>query len=120
MVLLDSQLDPSSGLTSELRRGALVLVVLHACRTLQYGYSLKQSLADAGLEVSEGTLYPLLRRLEGQGLLESTWRVIEDQRPRRYYTLSTSGIATLEELASAWRSLVRTMDGLGIGKEQDR
>ncbi len=120
MITPDSQLDPSNNLTSELRRGALVLVVLNECRTLQYGYSLKQSLADAGVEISEGTLYPLLRRLEGQGLLESEWQVVDDQRPRRYYGLSRAGADALGELASAWRDLVGTLDNLGIGKEQTR
>ncbi|MBU2600916.1 MAG: PadR family transcriptional regulator [Actinobacteria bacterium] len=120
MVTHHPQLDPSNSLTSELRRGALVLVVLNECRALQYGYSLKQSLADAGVEISEGTLYPLLRRLEGQGLLESEWQVVDDQRPRRYYKLSPAGANTLSELTSAWRDLVGTLDNLGIGKEQER
>jgi PadR family transcriptional regulator PadR len=78
-------------LASELRRGLAVLAVLSLCAELQYGYSLKQRLAEAGLEVSEGTLYPLLRRLETQGLLESRWEVVDDQRPRRYYLLSAPG-----------------------------
>ena len=70
----------------ELRRGVLVLAVLSQLRTAQYGYSLRQALAGAGMPIEEGTLYPLLRRLESQGLLVSEWR-IEDGPPRRYYTL---------------------------------
>ena len=74
----------------ELRRGVIVLAVLSQLDTEQYGYSLIKLLADKGLEVDQGTLYPLLRRLESQGLLESVWRV-EDARPRRYYVISRAG-----------------------------
>ena len=93
------------GLASELRRGVLVLAVLAQCREVQYGYSLKQQLSAGGLEINEGTLYPLLRRLEGQGLLASEWQVTED-RPRRYYKLSPTGAAVLEKLIVEWRELV--------------
>ena len=92
-------------LASELRRGVLVLAVLAQCREVQYGYSLKQRLGAAGLEINEGTLYPLLRRLEGQGLLASEWQVTED-RPRRYYRLSPAGAAVLDRLVLEWRELV--------------
>lgn len=92
-------------LASELRRGVLVLAVLAQCREVQYGYSLKQQLRAAGLDINEGTLYPLLRRLEGQGLLRSEWLVKED-RPRRYYTLSAVGAEVLEKLVKEWRELV--------------
>lgn len=106
-------------LASELRRGLVVLMVLSQCEELQYGYSLKQRLGEAGLEVSEGTLYPLLRRLESQGLLESRWEVVDDQRPRRYYLLSAVGKAMLGQLANEWKSLVATLERLGIGKEAE-
>lgn len=92
-------------LASELRRGVLVLAVLAQCREVQYGYSLKQQLSAAGLEINEGTLYPLLRRLEGQGLLVSEWQVTED-RPRRYYRLSSAGTVVLEKLTAEWGDLV--------------
>jgi DNA-binding PadR family transcriptional regulator len=92
-------------LASELRRGVLVLAVLAQCREVQYGYSLKQQLSGAGLDINEGTLYPLLRRLEGQGLLRSEWLVTED-RPRRYYTLSAVGKEVLERLVGEWHELV--------------
>jgi len=95
-------------LASELRRGVLVLAVLAQCREVQYGYSLKQQLSAAGLEINEGTLYPLLRRLEGQGLLASEWQVTED-RPRRYYRLSPTGAAVLGRLALEWRELVNVV-----------
>lgn len=104
-------------LASELRRGLAVLAVLGLCAELQYGYSLKQRLAEVGLDVSEGTLYPLLRRLETQGLLESRWEVVDDQRPRRYYLLSATGKIALTQLTDEWKSLVVALERLGIGKE---
>ena len=98
-----------SNLGLEFRRGALVLAVLSQLGEEQYGYSLKKALADHGLEIDEGTLYPLLRRLETQGLLRSRWRV-EDGRPRRYYRVSPMGERMQRELASDWQALARTME----------
>jgi DNA-binding PadR family transcriptional regulator len=95
----------------ELRRGALVLAVLSQLDDEQYGYSLKKALGEQGLEIDEGTLYPLLRRLESQGLLESNWRV-EDGRPRRYYVIAPKGKAVRKALTASWRSLARAMEGL--------
>jgi PadR family transcriptional regulator len=88
----------------ELRRGCLVLAALAALRTEEYGYTLRKSLADRGLEIDEGTLYPLLRRLESQGLLISEWREHE-KRNKRFYRLSDQGKAILESLAADWRAL---------------
>lgn len=102
---------PASKLELELRRGALVLAVLSQLRETQYGYSLRQALAARGMPIEEGTLYPLLRRLEGQGLLDSEWR-IEDGPPRRYYRLNTAGEALLADLTATWNALVGTMAGL--------
>lgn len=99
-------------LSLELRRGSLVLVVLARLRTEEYGYSLKQALATHGMEINEGTLYPLLRRLEKQGLLESDWRVVDDKRPRRYYRISAVGEMMLSNLISEWHSLVGVVNGL--------
>lgn len=99
-------------LSSELRRGVITLAVLAQCRTAQYGYSLKQNLADAGLEVNEGTLYPLMRRLEDQGLLSSEWRIVDEGRPRRYYLLSKPGAEALALLAQDWSGVVRSMNNL--------
>jgi DNA-binding PadR family transcriptional regulator len=99
-----------SGLT-ELRRGVLVLAVLSRLRTPKYGYSLRQALAQGGMAIEEGTLYPLLRRLESQGLLASSWDT-EHAPPRRYYTLSESGEQTLAALTQAWREQVRVMNAL--------
>lgn len=92
-------------LALELRRGVLVLAVLSQLRQPQYGYSLKKLLGDQGLDIDEGTLYPLLRRLEAQGLLESAWQV-EEERPRKYYRLNPQGEAVLEQLAGQWRTTV--------------
>ena len=106
---------PASRLDSELRRGAVVLAVLSQLRSAQYGYSLRQALAEQGMPIEEGTLYPLLRRLEDQGLLASEWR-IEDGPPRRYYKLSPRGTRQLAELAANWQGLVTTMNRL-LGEE---
>src|SRR5215813_4074018 len=96
-------------LRSELRRGSLILAVLAQLRTEQYGYTLRKTLADHGVEIEEGTLYPLLRRLESQGLLVSEWRE-EDKRPKRFYRLSPDGKAILRKLAAEWRSLNASLD----------
>ena len=95
----------------ELRRGSLVLAVLAALREERYGYTLRAVLEEAGLPIEEGALYPLLRRLEGQGLLSSEWR-IEDGPPRRYYRLSPEGERLYASLTASWRDLVATMDKL--------
>ena len=86
----------------ELRRGCLVLAVLAQLRTEHYGYTLKKELNDRGMEIDEGTLYPLLRRLEAQGLLVSEWRE-EDKRNKRFYRLSADGARVLEELLAEWQ-----------------
>ncbi len=93
----------------ELRRGIIVLAVLSLLQEEQYGYSVMKLLSDQGLEVDQGTLYPLLRRLESQGLLESKWRV-EEARPRRYYVISAEGRAALPLLKEEWNRIVETMD----------
>jgi PadR family transcriptional regulator, regulatory protein PadR len=92
----------------ELRRGIIVLAVLNCLGTEQYGYSLISSLKENGLTLDQGTLYPLLRRLESQGLLQSSWR-IESDRPRRYYLLSEEGQALLPQLKNEWNGIVSMM-----------
>jgi PadR family transcriptional regulator, regulatory protein PadR len=89
----------------EFRRGAIVLAVLSQLGEEQYGYSLLKRLSDQGLEVDQGTLYPLMRRLEAQGLLQSDWRIGDEARPRRYYVLSEQGREVLEQLKLEWQSL---------------
>ena len=91
-------------LRMELRRGCLVLAVLARLRTEHYGYTLRRTLGEAGLEVDEGTLYPLLRRLESQGLLTSEWRE-EDSRNKRFYKLSPAGRTVLKQLEAEWTSI---------------
>jgi len=98
-------------LVLELRRGSLVLAVLSRLDQDEYGYSLKRSLADAGLDIDEGTLYPLLRRLEGQGFLVSEWLIAEG-RPRRYYRISPEGRRIRTALIGEWNSLAKVMKGL--------
>ena len=93
----------------ELRRGVIVLAVLSQLSGEQYGYSLLKLLADLGMEVDQGTLYPLLRRLEAQGLLQSVWK-IEGARPRRYYVISTEGRKLLPKLKKEWAGIVSVMD----------
>ena len=110
--------DVSAKLEQELRRGVLVLATLSQLRSAQYGYSLRQALAERGLTIEEGTLYPLLRRLEGQRLLASEWR-IEDGPPRRYYTLSPEGEAMLASLSQSWRNMASIVEGL-IGEDQPK
>lgn len=89
--------DLFENLRLELRRGSLILAVLAQLRTEQYGYVLRKSLSDYELQIDENTLYPLLRRLETQGLLVSQWRE-EDKRNKRFYRLSPEGESILARL----------------------
>lgn len=93
----------------ELRRGVLSLAVLSQLSREQYGYSLLKALSDQGMEIDQSTLYPLLRRLESQGLLESDWRIVDEARPRRYYIISAQGKAVLNKLKGEWSTMVETM-----------
>jgi PadR family transcriptional regulator PadR len=95
----------------ELKRGTLVLSVLSQLTGPQYGYSLVQRLNERGLAIEQNTLYPLLRRLEKQGLLESDWS-LEKNRPRRYYILSAEGTKVLAQMHTEWNSLVKVIDRL--------
>ncbi len=106
-------------LLNEMRRGDLILAVLSQVQTAQYGYSIKQALSDRGLSINEGTLYPLLRRLETQGLLESEWIVVDDARPRRYYKLSQLGEGIYANLSAEWQSMVAVMNKLLQGQQGD-
>jgi PadR family transcriptional regulator, regulatory protein PadR len=93
----------------ELRRGILSLAVLSQLSREQYGYSLLKALSDQGMEIDQSTLYPLLRRLEAQGLLQSDWRIVDEARPRRYYVISTQGKAVLTKLKREWSLMAETM-----------
>ena len=88
----------------ELRRGCLILAVLAQLQEEHYGYTLRKALGDLGLDIDEGTLYPLLRRLESQGLLMSEWRE-ENKRNKRFYRLSPLGAAILGQLLEEWQTI---------------
>jgi PadR family transcriptional regulator, regulatory protein PadR len=98
--------DPGviDSLKLELRRGCLIVAVLAQLRREHYGYTLRKALADEGLSIEESTLYPLLRRLETQGLLTSEWRE-EDKRNKRFYRLSSEGEKALEKLLVDWNGI---------------
>ena len=90
----------------ELRRGCLVVAVLAELYAEHYGYALRKALDDHGLAIDENTLYPLLRRLESQGLLVSQWRE-EEKRNKRFYRLSPLGEEVLPNLLAEWRQMTR-------------
>jgi PadR family transcriptional regulator PadR len=96
--------DVLAGHAQELRRGSVVLACLSVLREPRYGYALLDLLRAAGFEVDGNTLYPLLRRLERQGLLTSAWNT-DDARPRKYYSVSPSGERARECLAAEWAAL---------------
>ena len=95
----------------ELRRGCLALAVLAQLRQEHYGYTLRKALVEHGLEIEESTLYPLLRRLESQGLLVSEWRE-EDKRKKRFYKLSGEGSSILARLLQEWRRINASIDNI--------
>ena len=101
--------DLYENLRLELRRGSVILAVLGALRGEQYGYTLRKTLADRGLVIDESTLYPLLRRLEAQGLLASEWRE-EDKRNKRFYRLSPDGKVMFKQLLAEWRRINASLD----------
>jgi PadR family transcriptional regulator, regulatory protein PadR len=101
-------------LRSELRRGSLILAVLAQLRSEQYGYTLRKALAEHGMDIDEGTLYPLLRRLETQGLLVSEWRE-EDKRNKRFYVLSPEGKQILQQLLAEWKSIDSSLTAIVRG-----
>lgn len=110
--------DQVSKLRLELRRGLLVLAVLSQMDTARYGYNLIQRLVGQGLDIEEGTLYPLLRRLEKDGLLESEWEVGE-ARPRKYYRISPIGREVLNILSADWFETVKVMRELLEGEQHE-
>jgi DNA-binding PadR family transcriptional regulator len=108
----DRRDDIINNLTQEVRRGSLVLVVLLESDEPRYGYSLVERLQSRGLEVEKNTLYPLLRRLESQGLLQSTWDTTTS-RPRKYYRISEEGTAVAAALREEWRHITSIIEGGG-------
>ncbi len=106
--------DQFDSLRLELRRGCLVMAVLAQLRVEHYGYTLKKDLTDLGMDIDEGTLYPLLRRLESQGLLVSEWRE-EDKRNKRFYRLSPQGKGVLKELLAEWQQINASVNRIVSG-----
>ena len=104
-----SEQEKLDKLKQELRRGALVLAVLLQLRQEHYGYSLRKALIDAGIEIEESTLYPLIRRLETQGLLDSEWRE-EAKRKKRFYRISDMGRTILQQLLKEWQSMNQSIE----------
>jgi PadR family transcriptional regulator PadR len=103
--------DLFENLRLELRRGSLILAVMASLQTEQYGYTLRKTLTDHGMPIDEGTLYPLLRRLETQGLLVSEWRE-EEKRNKRFYRLSEDGKAIFKQLLAEWKSMNSSLNGI--------
>ena len=110
--------EPFDNLRLELRRGSLVLAVLAALRVEQYGYTLRKALAEHGMTIDESTLYPLLRRLETQGLLVSEWRE-QERRTKRFYRLSPAGETTLEQLLAEWNAIGSSLTGILTADRRD-
>jgi len=115
----DTITEQTQNLVQELRRGVIVLSVLSQLHTEQYGYSLMKCLEDQGMLVDQGTLYPLLRRMEEQGLLESNWQT-ETSRPRRYYVLSSFGSQGLNEMTIEWGRIKTTVDNLLENQKENK
>jgi len=107
-----------NSLTTELRRGTLTLAVLSQLRTPQYGYSLVQLLEGSGIAIDQSTLYPLLRRLEKQELVSSSWDTSES-RPRKYYVLSEYGLEIFLQLKEEWLRNTKELYSLLKGEEKD-
>ena len=103
----------------ELRRGCLVLATLAQLRSEHYGYTLRKALEEHGLAIDEGTLSPLLRRLESQGLLESEWRE-EEKRNKRFYRLSPDGNTILKQLLTEWQGINAAVESILASKKKRR
>ncbi|MBN2256791.1 MAG: PadR family transcriptional regulator [Anaerolineaceae bacterium] len=115
---MENNQNPVQSIILELRRGVLAIAVLSQLEEEQYGYSLLKRLSDQGLAIDQGTLYPLMRRLESQGLLRSDWRIMDESRPRRYYLISSQGKSALADLKKEWSNTVATLNHLlSKGKE---
>ncbi|WP_392454914.1 PadR family transcriptional regulator [Chryseomicrobium aureum] len=109
--------DRVSPLLTELRRGTLTLAVLSQLKVPQYGYSLVQALEQSSVSIDQSTLYPLLRRLEKQQLVTSTWDTTES-RPRKYYVLTALGEEILEQLYQEWKQMSENLQNLLEGGEE--
>ena len=108
--------DTVSGLIQELRRGTLILLVLSQLRQPMYGYSLVKKLNEFDIPMDANTLYPLMRRLEGQGLLKSEWDTTES-KPRKYYRTTDEGMEVLEKTTAYWKTFSANVDALLEGEK---
>jgi DNA-binding PadR family transcriptional regulator len=117
VILLNNLDELLDSLVLEMRRGVIILAVMSRLGDSQYGYSLVQILSDQGMSVEPGTLYPLLRRLERQGLLESNWDTSEN-RPRKYYRVSQQGEVIYKRLLEEWGILSKSIKSLTESGEE--
>lgn len=113
MAIGDAQLEAH---LKELRRGSVLLACLLILRSPGYGYGLLERLEEAGVDVDANTLYPMLRRLEKQGLLTSEWDT-EGTRPRKYYATSDAGVELARQLMTAWLEMTKTLEELNQGDD---
>ena len=111
--------DQVANLTLELRRGILPLAVMSLLQENKYGYALINELQGMGIDIDQGTLYPMLRRLESQGLLQSSW-LLEGTRPRRYYMLNDAGKEVLALLTAEWQSVTTVLSKILKSNINDR
>ena len=108
--------ETAASLQQEFRRGTLIMLVLSQLKEPTYGYHLVQKLNDHGIPMEANTLYPLMRRLEGQGLLESQWDTTES-KPRKYYKITEDGIRVLEEVRKYWKEFTENVNSLLEGEQ---
>ena len=101
-----------AGFLQEMRRGTIILCILAKLRQSAYGYNLIAELSETGIPIEANTLYPLLRRLESQGLLQSTWNTTDGAKPRKYYTTTSLGIEVLAELKKHWQQVMQNMNNI--------
>lgn len=105
-----------SGLVLELRRGTLILLVLSQMKEPTYGYNLVKRLNDRDIPMDANTLYPLMRRLEGQGLLKSQWDTGEG-KPRKYYQITPEGLEVLEKTKQYWDLFSKNVNAMLEGEK---
>lgn len=108
-----------SGLILELRRGTLILLVLSQLKEPMYGYNLVKKLQDNGIPIEANTLYPLMRRLESQGLLKSEWETGE-AKPRKYYRITDDGLIVFEKVLKHWKTFSSNVNRLVEEDENDK
>lgn len=105
--------DERRDIARELRRGTLELIVLHLLAPGEaYGYEIVAKLAERTngvLEVTDGTLYPVLYRLERAGFVTVRWETPERGVPRKYYRLTAAGRAELTQLEEEWTTFAKAM-----------